>query len=395
MPLTPARTVPDWRRRLDRLGARTMTAVGDWLAPRARAAPSEPRISALVAAVAVAGGVLPILVMAVTWATRPEPARPEPPCRAPRQPAGYVLADRPGEDRYRPGRQCNSAGAENTVERSGTGRYLVVLGRLGRAGGVAEVTAVTRDDRICTLLDWHPDGADELLRVNCFDRAGKPADSGFTARWHLGAGAGAAAYLRLGDPGRTSQTVDDEYSHNGRGGTNSADREDTGSYVVHFGSMDDVDGGTVKVTPVADAATVCEVQRWFAYPEGRNLAVRVRCRDVTGQPVDSRFAITFAAGPDAVHGGYLRADRPGEARYTPRGPFQLNRAGQASVVTRTGRGQYRVGLGGLPGTGDLQVTPYDTAASCVIGPDDDAVHVICHAPSGARADAGFLLIARR
>ena len=123
--MTPVRTA-DWRERLDRFGSRAMTTVGDWISPGSRAAPSEPRISALVALVALVGGVLPILIMAVTWARKPEPA-PLPSCAG----SGYVLADRPAEDRYRPGRQCNSAGGENAVERTGTGAYLVSFGDLG------------------------------------------------------------------------------------------------------------------------------------------------------------------------------------------------------------------------------------------------------------------------
>jgi hypothetical protein len=398
----PVTTAADWRQRLDRLGSRAMSTVGDWIAPPARTAPSEPRISALVALVAVAGGVLPILIMAVTWARRPEPVSVDRSCQvsvAGHERSGYVLADRPEADRYRPANQCNSADAENTVERTGVGRYVVGFGGLGRDGGVAEVTPVTGDDRICTLPDWHPDGDDELVRVNCFDRNGDLADSGFAARfWHLRDGEGTAAYLRLGDPGRTGQTVDDAYSYNSAGGTDSADREEVGSYVVYFGRQDEATGGTVTVTAVGEAATVCGVERWFAYPEGRYLAVRVRCRDASGQPVDSRFAVTFTerlgAGAKPVPGAYLRAENAAEPEYTATGQFQFNSAGRANSVTRSGPGDYRLTLGGLStATGVVQVTGLDTTATCVRTPEEqDTVRITCRDPSGAPVDAPFLLV---
>ncbi|BCJ40727.1 hypothetical protein GCM10010168_72850 [Actinoplanes ianthinogenes] len=386
MPLTRARTAADWRERLDRFGARAMTTVGDWIAPGSRAAASEPRISALVALVAVVGGVLPILIMAVTWASKPDPVAQETSCAR----SGYVLAGEPDKDRYRPENQCNAAGGENVVERTGTGRYLVTFAGLGEEGGVAEVTPVTGDDRICTLPDWHPDGDDELVRVDCFDRFGQAADSGFAARfWHPRGGDGTAAYLRLGDPGRTSQTIDDAYSYNSAGGTNSADREDVGSYVVYFGQQTS-GGGTVKVTAAGDAATVCGVERWSADEAGRQLVVRVRCRDAAGQAVDSRFAVTFAVRAGAA--AYLLAEHPAEPEYTPAGGSQFNGAGRANSVTRSGPGEYRVAFPGLPaGRGVVQVTSYATAATCVISAEDHE-RVVCRDPSGAPADAQFAAI---
>lgn len=389
--LTPARTAADWRRRIDHAGSRAMTLVGDWIAPGPRPGPSEPRISAIVALVALVGGVLPILIMVVTWASRPEPPRRE--CSD----SGYVLADRPSEKRYQPAEQCNSKRSENLIERTEVGRYLVTFRGLAQEGGVAEVTPVTDDDRICTLQDWAPDGDDERVEVACFDRAGAAADSAFSARyWFPREGGGTAAYLRLGDPGRTSQTIEDGYSFNSTGGINSADREDVGSYVVYFGRQETAPGGTVKATAVGDAATVCGVERWFAYPEGNYLAIRVRCRDSAGQAVDSRFAVAFSANPAA--GAYLRADRPSEAEYTATGNFQFNSAGQSNSVNRTAVGEYRVTLPGLtvPG-GDLQVTGYGVDASCVIRPQDrnPDVRVACRGSTGAAIDAPFVLILRQ
>ncbi|GAA4587598.1 hypothetical protein GCM10023107_06510 [Actinoplanes octamycinicus] len=381
--MTPVRTA-DWRERLDRFGSRAMTTVGDWISPGSRAAPSEPRISALVALVALVGGVLPILIMAVTWARKPEPA-PLPSCAG----SGYVLADRPAEDRYRPGRQCNSAGGENAVERTGTGVYLVSFEDLGAEGGVAEVTPYSADDRICTLPDWQPDGDDELVRVACFDRAGRAADSGFAARfWHPRDDERTAAYLRFGDPG-----LDDEYSYNSAGGTNSVDREDIGSYLVSFGQQPS--GGAVTVTAVGSAAAVCDVgPPGLPGPlDGSELAVRVHCRDSAGQAVDSQFAVVSGVRHGAA--GYLRADHPAEPEYTPTGDTQFNGAGRANAVTRSGPGEYRVSFPGLPaGVGVVQITGYDTAATCVTTPQDQAieVRVSCRAPSGDPVDARFVAV---
>ncbi|GIE87529.1 hypothetical protein [Actinoplanes regularis] len=404
--MTRARTAADWRRRADRLGSRAMTLVGDWLAPGPRPGSSEPRISALVALVALAGGVLPIVIMVVTWAVRPKPVQRERSCpvsTAERERAGFVFADRPHDARYKPAAQCSSVGAENTLERLGTGRYRVTFHGLGRDGGVAEVTPVTPEDRICTLVDWRPDGDDERVEVDCFDRSGVPADSGFSARyWHLRDAEGTAAYLRIGDPGRTGQTLEDAYSYNSLHGTNSADREDVGSYVVRFGLQDRVSGGAVKVTAIGDTATVCGVQRWSGETGESRLAVPVRCRDGAGQPVDSRFAVTFSvalgAGPSPLPGAHLLADRPAEPEYTAAGVFQFNSTGNADTVTRSAAGEYRVALPGVAGpVGDLQITGYDTAATCVADPEHQAfeVRITCRAPSGEPADAQFVLILRQ
>ncbi|MFI1993576.1 hypothetical protein [Actinoplanes sp. NPDC020271] len=392
VPLTPARTASDWRTRIDRFGSRAMAAVGDWIAPGPRPGPSEPRISALVALVALAGGVLPIMIMVVTWAAKPKPVHHDCPVAAHGR-SGTVLADQPAQERYRPAGQCNSAGSENRIERTAVGRYRVTFGKLGQDGGVAEVTPVTADDRICTLTDWRPDGDDEQVEVACFDRSGAAADSGFSARYrYLRDGGGTAAYLRLGDPGRTSQTVEDAYGYNSAGGINSADREDVGSYVVYFGRQEQAAGGTVKVSAVGEAATVCGVERWFTYPEGNYLAVRVRCRDAAAQAVDSRFAVSFTVGADG--GAYLRADRPSEAGYTATGDYQFNGAGRSNTVSRAAVGHYLVSLPGvLADGGNVQVTPYAGDAVCVVDPRDrnSAVRVVCRGPSGTPVDAQFLL----
>ncbi|GAA2855418.1 hypothetical protein Acy02nite_72870 [Actinoplanes cyaneus] len=372
-----------------------MTVVGDWIVPGPRPGPSEPRISALVALVALLGGVLPIIVMVVTWASKPKPVHRDCPVAAHAR-SGSVLADQPARGRYRPGGQCNSTGSENRVERTDVGRYRVTFGGLGQDGGVAEVTPLTGDDRICTLPDWRPDGDDERVEVACFDRSGAPADSGFSARyWYLRDSGGTAAYLRLGDPGRTSQTVEDAYGYNSAGGINSADREDVGSYVVYFGRQDRASGGTVKVSAVGGTAAVCGVERWFAYPEGNYLAVRVRCRDAAGQAVDSRFAVAFSVGlGGGVPGAHLLADRPSDAGYTATGAYQFNSAGRSNTVTRSAVGDYRVSLPAVFGAGgNIQVTPYAGDARCVAVLDDQisGVRVVCRGPAGTPVDAQFLL----
>ncbi|WP_436529579.1 hypothetical protein [Actinoplanes sp. HUAS TT8] len=311
-----------------------------------------------------------------------------------------MLADRPGEEHYQPAGQCNSAGSENRVERTGVGRYRVTFGRLGADGGAAEVTPVTEDDRICTLPDWRPDGDDERVEVACFDRSGAAADTGFSARyWYRRGGDETAAYLRLGDPGRSSQAVEDAYSYNSAGGINSADRDDVGSYVIYLGRLEQASGGTVKVTAVGDAAAVCGVEQWFAYPEGNYLVVRVRCRDGGGQAVDSRFAVSFAVGlGDGARGAYLRADRASEAGYTATGVYSFNSAGQSNSVTRSAVGDYRVSLPGVLGDGgNVQVTSYGGDAVCVTTPRDQnsGVRVVCRGPGGMPVDAPFVLIFRQ
>src|SRR5207244_2402668 len=106
--------------------------------------------------------------------------------------------------------QFNSSGGTNTITRTSTGSYTVLLPGLGSRGGTVKVTAQTSASRDCKAAAWAAAGADETVDVRCFDAAGAPVDERFTLAYSDGlgiAGSTAASGDLLADrPTATSYT---------------------------------------------------------------------------------------------------------------------------------------------------------------------------------------------
>jgi hypothetical protein len=373
---------------------------------------TDSPITALTGIIAVVTAVFGGIAWTVRQAVTPEPADDRPAClvaSADYERSGYVLADRPSAARYTPDDevQCNSAGADNVVEHRRTGFYVVGFPKLGVNGGIAEVTPVGSQDRICTLAGWGVrDDRDEAVQVACFDRRGAPADSAFSARFLYKRGvSGATAYVRSTEPTAASYVVEDSYAYNSQGGETSIDRRRPGVYVVYFRrqqrTLDYANGGTVKVSAVGGKAAVCTIESWYKFSDDY-LGVAVRCAGVTGAPMDSRFAVTFSAllgrTPQIrVPGAYIWANKPAAANYSPHDSYQYSSKGTMGTVFRAGRGDYVVDLPGLTRDGgNAQVSAYGSAASCMVAAvvsrtESKRIRVACRAPSGQPADAMFTL----
>lgn len=99
---------------------------------------------------------------------------------------GYVWANEPTAASYTPDPtyQASSGNhAVNTVSRSGVGSYTVDFPTLSGKKGDVQVTAYDTTD-VCNTSGWGSDGAGgAVVSVNCYNTAGTPADSYFTAQY--------------------------------------------------------------------------------------------------------------------------------------------------------------------------------------------------------------------
>ncbi len=94
----------------------------------------------------------------------------------------YLWANQPTSADYQPAAnyQANSTGAVNEVTRSGVGTYQVRLPNLGQFAGHVQVTAYGTGSQRCKTTGWGPNGADQLIGVQCMTVTGSPTDTFFT-----------------------------------------------------------------------------------------------------------------------------------------------------------------------------------------------------------------------
>jgi len=185
------------------------------------------------------------------------------------------------------------------------------------------------------------------------------------------------------------------YSHNSTGGVNTVRRTGVGRYVVTLPNLGAL-GGTAHATAYGATSNSCQVTNWLV--AGAALNVGVRCYSTAGSFADTQFTASFTNRPPRARLGYVWADMPTSAAYTPSTTYQWNSTGGVNTTVRWGVGSYRVRLPGLgAASGHVQVTAYgDTAAGCKVigwGPSGTAqnVNVRCHTLGGVPVDARYSL----
>ena len=97
---------------------------------------------------------------------------------------GYAWADDAAAASYTPNSSWshNSAGGGVTATRSGVGEYELTFAGLGSSQQGANVQVTSYVDAYhCTVRGWSAIAPDVLVRVQCFDAAGAPADSRYQA----------------------------------------------------------------------------------------------------------------------------------------------------------------------------------------------------------------------
>lgn len=106
--------------------------------------------------------------------------------------------------------------------------------------------------------------------------------------------------------------------------------------------------------------------------------------------------------------GWVWANQPASASYTPSLSYQFNSSGATNTITRSGAGVYQVrypGLGhstvsGVGTGGNVQVVAYDPGAYCKVASwsgfgTDASVNVRCFTYAGAPVDAMFVALFHR
>jgi hypothetical protein len=319
----------------------------------------------------------------------------------------YAYGNKPSARSYTPerGYSFNSTGEGIRVSRSAPGTYTVHFFGLGAfAGhGTVDVTAEGLQPSECEVTHWAADstGAILLVGVNCFALSGVKMDAPFMAAFTSGGSTtGTTDYVLANKPATSSYTPSLPFQFNSSGGTNTIRRMGTGQYTVRLpGPV--VTGGTVKVTAYGTSnANSCQVVQWVARSPGQN--VSVGCFTPSGNPVNSKFTMTFTATDDLLGngapGGYLWADQPTAATYTPDTSYQYDTVGTTATVTMLGTGEWENLFpgAGQGDAGDQQATAYGfTPAHCIVdGPAGiaggaETGDVLCWDTSGNPLDVTY------
>jgi hypothetical protein len=210
---------------------------------------------------------------------------------------GYVWADQPTAGYYTPNTyaQFNTTGGVNTVNRVGTGSYIVRLPGLGAAGGTVKVTSFGAIPNRCKVAWWGPDGLDQRVGVYCYSATGLPADSLFTmtyanARNLLGSGSD-YGYAWADKPATPSYTPAAASAKSKPGGPIVITRTATGRYLVEFNGLGSGVVSDVQVTSYGGGASECRVIKWLGNGVGQ--AATVTCYEGDGTPADAYFTIQY------------------------------------------------------------------------------------------------------
>jgi hypothetical protein len=310
--------------------------------------------SALAIAVAAAGPAMS--------AAAAVPAAAAPAVVAPAPVDGFVVADQPAAAHYTAGNARTSTNGAVEVDRTSPGVYRVRFVGMGVTGGVAHTRQYgAGNTAICTVAGWAASGGkqgggDELVQVRCFDNPGAPADSQFVASFtNRTSASGTLAYV-LAD--RVSPPFGVPYvpatAYDSTATPVQVQRNiGVGQYLLWIGTVGahwpaDHDDGVYQITAVGTNPVRCEV--WGENEE--NHALFVGCVDGDGDPVDSRFTLTYAhsvsvlgtTGSPAANAVYRFAPIPSFPVWFQAGAWST--AGMPAL-TRLNVGRYQIDIPAL------------------------------------------------
>ncbi len=320
----------------------------------------------------------------------PGPGAP-PPVNNPPQPhstlaskVGYVWVDQAASTYMaNTAYQYNSAGGPIDVSHTATGTYTIRFGGLGDPGGVAHAQAYGSTSNYCSVTSWSDSGADQNVRVRCYDATGALADTRFTANFAVGSmGAARFSYLWADQQGNTAKYKPDaQYRYDA---VKSADitvqRTNTGRYEVFLpASGPSLQGPWTFQVTAYGGANLCKLAGFSS----SSRKAQVACRTAGGSFVDSRFSLSFASSgsylgrTDRPYGAFSEAndgvENPSTGNYSIRVPGLGQDKGQAVVVARGTFSTY------------CHVSGWNAA-----GADLD-VDIVCFNPGGVAASSSFEL----
>lgn len=191
-------------------------------------------------------------------------------------------------------------------------------------------------------------------------------------------------------------------SFNSAGGTNTVTILGTGLFQVTFPGLGNGLNSNVQVNAYNTNGHphICTSQGWGS-SNSVDVIAYVGCFDFSGNPYSADFSIFYQARHAAPGGwlGFLWADQPTAASYTPNTNWNYNNRGTLNTVTRSGTGVYTATFPNLRGGGNPQVTAYSSggaAAHCEISSwtargATTEVGVLCFDGHGNPADEYYSL----
>jgi hypothetical protein len=291
----------------------------------------------------------------------------------------------------------NDAGNGVVVRRLSTGRHELRFWGLADATnglGHAQVTAYGASSDICQIGAWEGD----FVYVACFDAFGTPKDTPFTVMFiKTDYESREVAYLWADDPTNGSYTPDPAYLFNPAPGVffdeAQIDRLDTGLYDIRFQDLDLLgeNDGHVQVSAYGFTPAHCKLE------SSSGDSARVRCRNLAGTPVDSRFNLLFikqeAARENLSYGWVDDAI----ASNGVMSPSSSTSPGGSISWQRTGTGEYGLVFTDLEDYGvdggSIQVTAYgtDDAWCKIVSWNAPSANVRCWSSAGAPMDSRFMI----
>lgn len=310
-------------------------------------------------------------------------------------PMAWLWANEPESASYVPDTryQFNTTGAENLAVRHDVGVYTAVFPGFTEETGVFLVTGQGAAAS-CTIARWVLDDVGMNLDVLCFDGAGAPVDSGYSAMYVIPTGDRTGGYVWSSNDFAENPAIDPRFSYNSSGAENSITRNGVGDYTATFPGVGS-EGGNFQVTGQGPA-TSCTMTNWAL--AGADMSVNIRCYGAGGQMVDSGFVATYGTAIFETPGAFLATNDAALELAADDPLYQGNSYAAGNAVTRTDTGVYLATLTGAgQETGHFQVTGHGSAASCTVSyweVNDSAdllVEVLCFGADGAMIDSGFSL----
>lgn len=209
-------------------------------------------------------------------------------------------------------------------------------------------------------------------------------------------------YVWANQPAVAGYFANTGYEHNSLGGSIHISRYAVGRYFVRFYGMAR-DGGVAHVNAYGSNHR-CIIQSYFPYEGDQYL--HIRCFDIGGNPVDTKFIANFTTRkPAGVSFGYLWNDNPAPAWFghVPPAAYSHDGAGEQIRVYRDAVGRYLVYLGAFAQdvasqwrNGFLVATAYGMPlAGCQANGSDPEypsyIRVRCSDLDGQPADTKFTL----
>lgn len=290
----------------------------------------------------------------------------------------------------------------NTINRTDTGSYTVLLPNLGTPSGTVLVNAYGFTANSCKVAGWGPSGSTQTINVRCFNPAGQLADTLFSLSYNNWVGGGSdIGYVWANQPTSESYVPATNYQGNSSGADNQISRLDTGSYQVWLPNLGQ-SAGHVQVTAYGYGSERCKVTGWG--PSGTTQVVGVACFTTTGAPVDTFFTLTYVRDtnilgnnpvccpPDGYPTAYVWAHDPTSASYVPTSAYQFSDFGARDQVSinRLGVGDYAVHDGYVTfSEGNVQVTAYGYGSEyCHVAywNPTDGIRVLCYDANGNPVD---------